>query len=184
MTNFDTAHACTIIEHGIAIVSNQVQYSLIDLRLDRQRVSLCQEHNMHLLADGTLCGGLLSHAYLDQPEPGGAALPTATLGKYKQMVDAWGGWELLQSLLSILQQIADKHGVSIANVTVRYILDCPMVAGIIVGVRLGINDHCMEHARVFDLRLDAADRDQIQTVLEKSRGLYQGIGDCGDEYRR
>ena len=48
------------------------------------------------------------------------------------MVDVWGGWELFQELLSVLKQIADRHGVSIANVAVRSILDRPAVAGVII----------------------------------------------------
>ena len=40
-----------------------------------------------------------------------------------QMVDAWGGWGLFQTLLQTLKQVASKHGVSIATVAVRYILD-------------------------------------------------------------
>jgi aryl-alcohol dehydrogenase-like predicted oxidoreductase len=100
------------------------------------------------------------------------------------MIDVWGGWELFQSLLSALQLIAQKHGVSIANIAVRYILDQPAVAGVIVGARLGVSDHLQDNARVFHLTLDEGDRTQIETVLRQSRDLYQLIGDCGDEYRR
>lgn len=31
-----------------------------------------------------------------------------SLSKYKQMVDAWGGWVLLQDLLLILKSIAEQ----------------------------------------------------------------------------
>ena len=74
-----------------------------------------------LLAYGTLLGGLLSEKYLGRPEPGRSELDTASLRKYKNMIDAWGGWSLFQELLAALKQIADKHRVSIANVGVRYI---------------------------------------------------------------
>src|SRR6266852_6112974 len=148
LTNFDTAHLQTITEHDIRIVSNQVQYSLIDLRPEVRMVPFCQEQNIALLTYGTLCGGLLSDAYLGQPEPRSAALNTASLRKYKQMIDAWGGWELFQELLRALRHIADKHDVSIANVAVRYILDRPTVAGVIVGVRLGVADHHTDNAQV------------------------------------
>ena len=79
---------------------------------------------------------------------------------------------------------ADKHGVSIANVAVRYILDRPTVAGVIIGVRLGASDNRDDNARVLDFTLDEEDHRQIQGVLDKSRDLYALIGDCGDEYRR
>ena len=100
------------------------------------------------------------------------------------MIDAWGGWSLFQELLAVLKPIAEKHTASIANVATRYILDRPAVAGVILGVRLGVSDHRQDNARVFDFSLDEADNSQIEAVLTKSRDLYQLIGDCGDEYRR
>jgi aryl-alcohol dehydrogenase-like predicted oxidoreductase len=184
LTNFDTAHLQTITEHDIRIVSNQVQYSLIDLRPEVRMVPFCQEHNITLLTYGTLCGGLLSEAYLGQPEPRSATLNTASLRKYKQMIDAWGGWALFQELLQVLKQIADQHGVSLTNVAVRYILDRPTVAGVIVGVRLGVTDHRTDNARVFEFTLTPEDHERIQAVLARSHDLYRLIGDCGDEYRR
>jgi aryl-alcohol dehydrogenase-like predicted oxidoreductase len=184
LTNFDTARLKIIVEHGIRVVSNQVQYSLIDRRPEVQMSQFCQAHGIQLLTYGTVGGGLLSEKYLGQPEPARSALTTASLRKYKQMVDAWGGWGLFQELLSALKRTADKHGVSLANIAVRYILDRPAVAGVIVGVRLGVADHREDNARVFDVRLDGEDHAQIEAVLAKTRDLYQLIGDCGDEYRR
>ena len=183
LTNFDTERLRVIGDHDIRVVSNQVQYSLIDRRPEVQMSQLCQERRVWLLAYGTLCGGLLSDRYLGQPEPGYSALTTASLRKYKQMVDAWGGWQLFQQLLTALKTVADRHGVSIANVAVRYVLDRPAVGGVIVGARLGVAEHIAENARVFSFRLDAEDVEQIDSVLQESRDLYQIIGDCGDEYR-
>ena len=133
---------------------------------------------------GSLCGGLLSEKYLDQPEPGAGLLNTASLRKYKNMVDAWGSWALFQKLLRVLKNLADKHQVTIPNVAVRYVLDQPTVAGVIVGARLGLSEHIESNVRVFNLTLDASDRQQIEDVLVQSRDLFSLIGDCGDEYRR
>jgi aryl-alcohol dehydrogenase-like predicted oxidoreductase len=184
LTNFDTEHLRRILDHGIQVVSNQVQYSLIDRRPEVAMAPLCQERGIHLLTYGTFAGGLLSEAYLGQDEPRGAALQTVSLRKYKQMVDAWGDWGLFQRLLATLKEIADKHQVSIANVAVRAILDRPAVAGVIVGTRLGLAEHRADNARVFEFSLDDEDRPRLDAVLEASRDLYRAIGDCGDEYRR
>ena len=184
LTNFDTEHLQAIVDHGIRVVSNQVQYSLIDLRPELKMLPFCRDHKVQVLAYGTLCGGLLSEKYLRQPEPGYSILSTASLRKYKQMIDAWGGWELFQELLRVLKAVADKHRVSIGNVAVRFILDRPTVAGVIVGVRLGVADHREDNARVFSLKLDSEDHQAIHTVQRKSQDLYRTIGDCGDEYRR
>ena len=183
LTNFDTERLRVIADHGVAIVSNQVQYSLVDRRPEVQMAAFCHERGMTLLAYGTLLGGLLSENYLGRPEPPRAALSTASLQKYKRMIDAWGGWALFQELLAVLKQIADKHQVSIANVGVRYILDRPAVAGVIVGARLGLAQHIADNARVFGFELDANDHTMIEPVLAKSRELIKLIGDCGDEYR-
>jgi aryl-alcohol dehydrogenase-like predicted oxidoreductase len=183
LTNFDTQHLQRILEHGIPIVSNQVQYSLIDRRPEVGMAALCQERQVWLLAYGTLCGGFLSDKFLGQPEPGRWALETASLKKYKQMIDAWGGWGLFQDLLKTLKGIAEKHAVSIANVATRYILDKPKVAGVIVGVRLGLSDHREDNARVSSVQLNGQDLERIENVLSRSNDLYRVIGDCGDEYR-
>ena len=184
LTNFDTERLREIADHGVRVVSNQVQYSLIDRRPEVQMSQVCEEQRVWLLPYGVLCGGLLSDRFLGQPEPGPAQLNTASLGKYKQMINAWGGWELFQQLLSVLRGIADKHEVSIANVAERYILEKPAVAGVIIGARLGVAEHIAENARLFAFALDDDDNQAIETVLANARDLYRIIGDCGDEYRR
>jgi len=183
LTNFDTDHLRTIIEHGIRVVSNQVQHSLVDRRPMARMAAFCHQHGIWLLAYGAVLGGLLSEKYLEQPEPPRTELITASLQKYKRMIDAWGGWGLFQELLRVLKRVADKHQVGIANVGARHILDQPAVAGVIVGARLGIAEHIADNARTFDLALDSADHAAIEAVLLKSRDLLQVIGDCGAEYR-
>jgi aryl-alcohol dehydrogenase-like predicted oxidoreductase len=183
LTNFDTERLVVIAGHGIPIVSNQVQYSLVDRRPAAKMAAFCGKHGITLLTYGTLLGGLLSEKYLGRSEPGRSELATASLQKYKQMIDAWGGWALFQELLAALKRVADKHGVSIANVGVRYVLDRPAVAGVIVGARLGIAEHIADNTSTFTLALDADDHAAIEPVLAKSRDLMRLIGDCGDEYR-
>ncbi|MBD3883215.1 aldo/keto reductase [Phormidium tenue FACHB-886] len=184
LTNFDTEHLKIILDNGIRIVSNQVQYSLVDRRPQVQMAKFCQDHDIKLFAYGSLCGGLLSEKYLGQPAPGRWDLETVSQKKYKQMIDTWGGWQLFQALLAALNSIAQRHNVSIANVAVRYVLDQPAVGGVIVGARLGIAEHLQDNARVFDLTLDAEDYAQLEAIGAQSRDLFQVIGDCGDEYRR
>src|SRR5947208_1960487 len=96
LTNFDTERLRIIADHGIGVVSNQVQYSIVDRRPEARMAAFCAEHAITLLAYGTLLGGLLSERYLGRPEPQPAQLDTASLRKYKNMIDVWGGWTLLQ----------------------------------------------------------------------------------------
>ncbi|MFN7513373.1 aldo/keto reductase [Microcystis sp.] len=184
LTNFDTEHLKIILSAGIKIVSNQVQFSLIDRRPLVKMAQFCQEHNIYLLAYGTLAGGLLAAKYLGHPEPNAMSLNTASLRKYKNMIDAWGNWQLFQELLTVLKAIADSYHVTIPNVAVRYVLEQKAVAGAIIGARLGVAEHIQENARIFDFQLSPQDYQKIDHVLQKSRDLLQLIGDCGDEYRR
>jgi len=184
LTNFDTDRLQIILDSGLQIVSNQIQYSIIDRRPEVKMVPFCKAHNVRLLAYGSLCGGLLSERYLGKiQEPSALDLDTLSLKKYKKMIDKWGGLGLFQELLSTLNDIAQKHNVSIANVATRYILQKPAVAGAIIGVRLGISDHRKSNTQVFNFSLDKSDHDTIDTVCSKSNNLFDMVGDCGDEYR-
>jgi aryl-alcohol dehydrogenase-like predicted oxidoreductase len=183
LTNFDTERIQIMTEQGFTLVSNQVQFSIIDQRPDVKMIPFCQKHDIKLLTYGTLLGGFLSEKYLGASEPTGAELDTLSLQKYKNMIDAWGGWSLFQKLLAMLELIAQKHNVGIANVATRFILDKPAVAGVIIGVRLGISEHRVENNRVFGLQLASEDNEKIKTVTTQSKNLFEVIGDCGGEYR-
>jgi aryl-alcohol dehydrogenase-like predicted oxidoreductase len=183
LTNFDTERMQIIIDSGLRIVSNQVQYSIIDRRPEVKMIPFCLEHNTSLLAYGSICGGLISERYLGTVEPSTAELNTASLRKYKQMIDAWGGWDLFQKLLLTLKSIAQKYDVSIANVATNYILAKSAVAGVIIGDRLGIVDHRNDNTRVFNFDLDKSDCYAIDAVCTNANNLFEIIGDCGDEYR-
>jgi aryl-alcohol dehydrogenase-like predicted oxidoreductase len=184
LTNFDTERIQIMKDSDIQVVSNQVQYSIIDRRPEVKMIPFCLEHNISLLAYGSICGGLLSESYLGRTrQPSGVELTTLSLKKYMKMIEAWGGWNLFQELLSTLKRIAQKYNVSIANVATRYILDKSAVAGVIIGVRLGIADHINNNVQVFNFTLDKSDYDDIEVVCKKSNDLFEIIGDCGDEYR-
>ena len=76
-----------ISDHGIRVVSNQVQYSLIDRRPEVAMAGFCQSNGASLLAYGTLCGGLLSDMYLGHTEPTTAVLNTASQPAQVQAYD-------------------------------------------------------------------------------------------------
>jgi aryl-alcohol dehydrogenase-like predicted oxidoreductase len=183
LTNFDTEHMQIIMDSGSKIISNQVQFSIIDRRPEVKMLSFCQRHNVSLLAYGSICGGLISERYLGKSEPSNVELNTLSLRKYKKMIDAWGGWNLFQDLLTSLKRVGQKHGVSIANVATSYILKKPQVGGVIIGARLGIVEHISDNTQVFSFILDKSDQDEIDSVCENANDLFEIIGDCGDEYR-
>jgi aryl-alcohol dehydrogenase-like predicted oxidoreductase/enamine deaminase RidA (YjgF/YER057c/UK114 family) len=180
VTNFDTAHLRVLVKHGIRIVTNQVSFSLLDRRAAGEMSAFCLENGVRLLAYGTLAGGLMSERWLGRPEPGAEGIADWSKSKYKRFVDAAGGWDVLQSLLGALDAVARRHSVSIANVAARWTLDHEAVAAIIVGVRLGENNHSRSNLAAFAFVLDEEDRARI---AEASAAMAPIPGDCGDEYR-
>jgi aryl-alcohol dehydrogenase-like predicted oxidoreductase len=183
LTNFDTERLQIIKEQGLQIISNQIQYSILDQRPEKLMVPFCQQNKIHLLSYGTLLGGFLSEKYLNSSEPLRGDLTTASLKKYYNMINAWGGWKLFQELLQILLQISKKHSCSITNVATSFILEKPAVAAVIIGARLGISEHRNDNSRAFGVQLDSEDKLMIQSVTKKSKDLFETIGDCGAEYR-
>lgn len=93
---------------------------------------------------------------------------------YYGVVRRFGGQELWRRLLLTLRGVADKHGVSVANVAVRWVMDAggsAPGAGLVVPI-VGVRGaaHLEDNARVLALRLDDADRAAIEAVLADAQG--------------
>lgn len=181
VTNFDTAHLRVLVAHGIRIVTNQVCFSVLDRRAAGEMSAYCLAHDVRLLAYGTLGGGLISERWLDRPEPGAGDIGDWSKMKYRRFVEAIGGWTALQGILRALRTIGERHGLSLANVATRWVLDHPAVAATIVGARLGEREHRADNLRIFAGTLDADDHRLLESAFADTRMLS---GDCGDEYRR
>lgn len=179
VTNFDAAHLALAVADGIELASNQVSFSLVDRRAAGALSAVCARTGVRLLAYGTLCGGFLSERWLDRPEP--TEIGDWSRSKYKRFIDAAGGWGPFQGLLRTADRIARRHGVAIANVAGRWVLDHPAVAAVIIGARLGESEHRDANRAHFGFALDDADR----AALDEAFAAMTPIpGDCGDEYRR
>ena len=85
-----------------------------------------------------------------------------SLVKYRLIIDEFGGWDRFQRLLHVLRDIGARHGVGIGAVAMRWVLDQPAVAGIIVGARHA--DHLSSIAEALSLEMTGADRDAIAAV--------------------
>ncbi len=178
LTNFDTDHLRLLVKHGIPIATNQVSFSLLDRRAAGRMSEFCLAHGVKLLAYGTLAGGFLTDRWVGQDEP--VDIPDWSKSKYKRFIDAVGGWAVLQGILGAASRIAKRHGVSVANVATRWVLDHPAVAAAIVGARPGEREHRAANLGAFDFSFDAGDRDLLDEALAVAVPVP---GDCGDEYR-
>lgn len=158
VTNFDAAHLQALREAGIAVVTDQVQYSLLDRRPERTLVPWARASDTWLLCYGTVAGGLLSKRWLGAPSPD-PEWPNRSLEKYGLIVEECGGWPALQRLLRELDGIAREHGIGIAELGIRTVLERPRVAAAIVGAADA--SHLSRLQRLLGFPLDGALRDRI-----------------------
>ncbi len=179
LTNFDEAHLRVAVTSGVEIVSNQVSFSLIDRRAAGAMSAFCLAHGVKILGYGTVAGGLLSERWLGADDP--SALETWSHMKYRRFIDAAGGWDAFQALLRALAEVAGRHGVSMATVASRYVLECPAVGGVIVGARLGERVHVWDSLRLFEFVLTDDDNATLRAATDE---LTPIPGDSGDEYRK
>lgn len=179
VTNFDTDHLRLLVKHGLPVATNQVSFSLLDRRAAGRMSEFCKASGVRLLAYGTLAGGFLAERWVGAPEP--RDIPDWSKSKYKRFIDQIGGWRALQAILAAAAAIAKKHGVSIANVATRWVLEHEAVAAVIVGARLGEREHRADNLKMFSFSFDSQDRETLEEATSRTKDIP---GDCGDEYRK
>lgn len=167
VTNFDTPQLTALLAAGVPVATHQLQYSVLDRRAENGMAALCASHGVQLLCYGALAGGFLSEKYLGQPAPV-EPLENRSLVKYSLIIQEFGGWDMFQSMLQALQRIAAKHQATIGAVALRYVLDQPQVAGVIVGARNA--QHLPATLAAMRLNLDTADRTAIAAVQAVASG--------------
>ncbi|GAX79676.1 hypothetical protein CEUSTIGMA_g7117.t1 [Chlamydomonas eustigma] len=175
LTNMDVPAVSKIVDAGVTVSSNQVQFSLLDRRPLNGMVQFCKEHDIKILAYGSVGGGLLSDKYAEEAKKSwfgsnkysSVDLNTSSLKMYWNVVKEFGGQELWRELLQVLQGIAMKHSVTTANVAVRWIIQQGPVLPII-GLRN--TSHIIDNKAVLAFQLDNSDLLAIQEVLSRSSG--------------
>src|SRR5262249_29345890 len=133
------------------------------------------------LGGGTLAGGGLRARGLGARGPDWVRLPSGSMMKSGRFLRIAGGWEALQTVLEAAASVAARHGVSIANVASRYILDQPGVAGGIIGAPLRGREHIADTPRLFLLAPTHEERDEIRAALAALRPPPRA---CGAAYRQ
>jgi aryl-alcohol dehydrogenase-like predicted oxidoreductase len=169
VTNFDRHHLEALVSEGIPILSNQVQYSVLDRRPAGDLSAFCREQGIHLLCYGALSGGFLTDRWAEVLEPP-PEIPNRSLVKYRLIIEESGGWAVFQGILSALRAVAAKSGVETASAAIRWVLDQPQVAATITGVDSLNQARGLQ--RALELTLDEEDRRTIQDALEATTGPF------------
>jgi aryl-alcohol dehydrogenase-like predicted oxidoreductase len=182
--NFDVPHLQRLVEAGIPLVSNQVQYSILDRRPENGMLDYAAKHHIQLACFGAVGGGWLSDKWLGVDKPP-RQVSTVSMRMYRRSLEAWSGgnWQLFQELLSTMRSVADAHeGGTIAAVAIAWVqfqLARPRANGsdgpggwVILGVR--DTSHLVEHVQTRDMMLSEEDDARIAAVLAKG---HTPVGD-------
>ncbi len=167
VTNFDAPYLRELLDAGIPVIANQVQYSVLDHRPEGDLQHLAREYNIAFLCYGTLAGGFLNERYLGMAGFSDL-LENRSLVKYSLIIEEFGGVGLFKQILRTLAKISEKHGVGIAEIATQYILQKPHVASVIIGARN--TDHLANLLRLRFFRLDDEDIQKIHSVVSQAKG--------------
>src|SRR6056297_231734 len=171
-TNFDSHRIQEMLDAGVSITSNQVQYSVLDQRVETKMTALAEQHHIPYLCYGTVAGCFLSDRYLNAPDP----IPpyeNRSLTKYRLIIDEFGGYDLFQKVLHTLREIANIYAVGITEIACKYILQKPMVGAVIVGARNRNHLKSLQMLDTFELSMeDIAKIDAIVTQSEGPNGPF------------
>jgi len=171
LTNFDLEHTREISAAGVALTSVQIQYSVLDRRPERGLGRWCAENGVGLLCYGTLAGGMLSERYLGVA--GAAPNGNRSLTKYRLIVEEYGGWPALQETLAALERIAQRHGTTVGQVALRWVLDRLGVKAVIVGA--GRSDRSREMLALWAEDWNAEDWAELTSILARRPGVAGAV---------
>jgi aryl-alcohol dehydrogenase-like predicted oxidoreductase len=143
---------------GGPVLSNQVQYSLVDRRPEQELVGWAQEHDRLIIAYSPLGQGLLSGRYSSTNRPGGMRAMRPLVRP--QNLD------LAEELLDVLRDVAAKHDAKPAQVALAWLIRRPHVI-VIPGA-----------SSVAQLEFNAAAAD-----LELTDEDDQRLGDASDRFQ-
>ncbi len=129
ISNFDERQTMAASDRS-EIITNQVQYSLLDRRIEDKLVPALKERNISILPYGVLGGGILTGKYRTPPEIRPGEVKDFFYQFYKE--PQWSG---AMRLLSLMDEVSQKHGASPSHVAINWILSRENVASCIVGCR-------------------------------------------------
>lgn len=144
--------------HGLAPVTVQQQYSLVDRTIERELVPASAHLSVGLLPWGPLGGGFLSGKYsATRLPPSGTRLD----GSLPWMEEHWErratpkGWAVLETLAKVSSDVSRSH----AQVALNWLLRRPQVVSPLIGARTA--EQVRDNLGAADWDLDAAQMDAL-----------------------
>lgn len=146
---------------GIQLISNQPQYSMLWRVIEEEVVPTSEELGLSQIVWSPLAQGVLTGKYLPgQPAPEGSR---ATDGKGgADMVKGWMKDEVLTGVQK-LKPIADEAGLTMAQLSIAWVLQNPNVAAAIIGASRP--DQVESNVKAAGVKLEPAVMKQIDDAI-------------------
>jgi aryl-alcohol dehydrogenase-like predicted oxidoreductase len=171
VTNFDLPMLKRALDYA-PISTHQVQYSLIDRRVENGMQTFCMQHDIALLPYGPLAGGFLSERYVGVTSPK-LEPDHARSFYYSNMIQKHGGWSAVLPLLDTLADVAAAYDKKVSQVALNWVKQRPGVACVISGLTLN-REQIQQNANAFNWCLNPED---IQRLSDQSTALFKQHGD-------
>ena len=143
--------------HGHRLASNQVRYNLLDRRIETNGVlSTAGELGVTIIAYSPLAQGLLTGKF-----HGGEVAPRG-IRRMDPHFRA-GAFRRTQPLIDTMADMAQKYGVSIAQVALNWVITVPGDGVVAIPGATKVS-HAVQNAGAMGWRLAAADRDALTAI--------------------
>ncbi|HEY55078.1 MAG TPA: aldo/keto reductase [Dehalococcoidia bacterium] len=145
------------------IVSNQVQYSMLNRDIEKELVPFCQEQDIGILAYGPMGGGILTGKYKEMPKFEAGDARSFFYNYYQEPQ-----WSQVQTLLKALESIAARHGKPVSQVAVNWARQQPGITSALVGARS--HKQAEANAAAGNWQLSADEMASIKEALKQALG--------------
>lgn len=129
VSNFSVRETRKAMEYA-PIVTNQVQYSLLDRRIEEELMPFCEENNVGILPYGVLGGGILTGKYKEPPRVEQGDVKDFFYRFYKDPL-----WSRILELVSVMDGIALQRGARASQVAINWVRSHRVIPSCIVGCR-------------------------------------------------
>ena len=171
VTNFNTPMLKKAINIA-PIRSNQVQYSLIDRRVESTMQAFCLQAGIEIFAYGSLAGGFLSDKFVNVK-----TMPLASQHArsfyYSHTINKHGGWEAVREMLLTLDKVAKKYRLGVSQVALNWLKNQPGVSSIITG----LTENRQQIQKNMEALKTTIAPEDLQLLSGRSAELFEQLGD-------
>lgn len=160
----------------------QVGYNLFDRRMEREVFPYCREHNIGVMAYGSLAYGLLTGAFTEGTtfdandwRAGGIAFGQSILGgdNFKSNV---------RLVNRLRDEAAGPKGVAVAQLALAWVLNNPVITTAMVGAR--VPAEIEENVGAASVSLSPSEVAQIEGIMAEAQGLVSAFRPFGAAMER